>query len=90
VLVMILSKNQGLKMIVIVLVFSSLDSRKLALKSRCDASLAKLVKDVVKPNLTHLRFKRRREPPVARHGFLAARLAISEPPAARLAGADVF
>nr|GEU86619.1 hypothetical protein [Tanacetum cinerariifolium] len=34
----------------------SLDSRKLGLNSRCEASLAKLAKDVVKSNLTHLRF----------------------------------
>nr|GEU69214.1 hypothetical protein [Tanacetum cinerariifolium] len=31
--------------------------RKLGLNSRCEASLAKLAKDVVKPNLTYLRFK---------------------------------
>ncbi|GKA22546.1 hypothetical protein Tco_0708508 [Tanacetum coccineum] len=43
-------------MMVITLMFISLDSRKLRLNSRCVASLAKLAKDVVKPNLTHLRF----------------------------------
>ncbi|GJT82424.1 hypothetical protein Tco_1056766 [Tanacetum coccineum] len=42
-------------MMVITLMFISLDSRKLRLNSRCEASLAKLAKDVVKPNLTHLR-----------------------------------
>ncbi|GKB58296.1 putative reverse transcriptase domain-containing protein [Tanacetum coccineum] len=51
------NKNQGLKMMVIMLMFISSDSRMLRLNSRCDASLAKLAKDVVKPNLTHLRFK---------------------------------
>ncbi|GJY23827.1 hypothetical protein Tco_0397485 [Tanacetum coccineum] len=50
VLVMILSKNQGLKMMVIMLMFISLDSR-------FEASLAKLANDVVKSNLTRLKFK---------------------------------
>ncbi|GKB55817.1 hypothetical protein Tco_0912003 [Tanacetum coccineum] len=42
-------------MMVITLMLISLDSRKLGLNSRCETSLAKLAKDVVKPNLTHLR-----------------------------------
>nr|GEX78315.1 splicing factor U2af large subunit B [Tanacetum cinerariifolium] len=37
-------------------VFIILYSRKLGLNSRCEASLAKLAKDVAKPNLTHLRY----------------------------------
>nr|GEX17258.1 ribonuclease H-like domain-containing protein [Tanacetum cinerariifolium] len=43
-------------MMVIMLVFISLDSRKLGLNSRCEASLEKLAKDVVKPNITHKRY----------------------------------
>ncbi|GJR31505.1 hypothetical protein Tco_1107737 [Tanacetum coccineum] len=42
-------------MMVITLMLISLDSRKLGLNSRCETSLAKLAKDVVRPNLTHLR-----------------------------------
>ncbi|GJV87633.1 hypothetical protein Tco_1531571 [Tanacetum coccineum] len=37
-----------------------LDSRMLGLNSRCEVSLAKLAKDVVKPKLTHLRFNAKR------------------------------
>ncbi|GJV71694.1 hypothetical protein Tco_1491689 [Tanacetum coccineum] len=67
----------------------------LGLDSRLEANLVKLAKSyglMMNDNDEYVQAKevKRLETPTASHGLPAARLATSKPPAARLAGADVF